>query len=65
MTHFAAAGNLLKVWAFLAAICALLGLLGWVAGGYRLLSTVVFCTLLAAAAAYEAARPWSARRPAL
>jgi heat shock protein HtpX len=52
MTQLAAARNLLKVWAFLAAICALLGLLGWVAGGYRLLSTVVFCTLLAAAAAY-------------
>ena len=52
MIHFAAARNLLKVWALLLAICALLGLLGWFAGGYRLLSTVVFCTLLAAAAAY-------------
>jgi heat shock protein HtpX len=52
MIQLAAARNLLKVWAFLAAICALLGLLGWVAGGYRLLTTVVFCTLLAAAAAY-------------
>ena len=52
MTRIAAARNLLKVWLFLAAICALLGLLGWIAGGYRLLSTVVFCTLLAAVAAY-------------
>ena len=52
MTRVAAARNLLKVWLFLAAICALLGLLGWIAGGYRLLSTVVFCTLLAAVAAY-------------
>lgn len=52
MKQLAAARNLLKVWAFLAATCALLGLLGWAAGGYRLLSTVVFCTLLAAAAAY-------------
>jgi len=52
MKQLAAAGNLLKVWAFLAATCALLGFLGWAAGGYRLLSTVVFCTLLAAAAAY-------------
>jgi heat shock protein HtpX len=52
MTRLAAARNLLKVWLFLAAICALLGLLGWIAGGYRLLSTVVFCTLLAAVAAY-------------
>jgi heat shock protein HtpX len=52
MTRIAAARNLLKVWLFLAVICALLGLLGWIAGGYRLLSTVVFCTLLAAVAAY-------------
>jgi heat shock protein HtpX len=52
MRQLAAARNLLKVWAFLAATCALLGFLGWAAGGYRLLSTVVFCTLLAAAAAY-------------
>ena len=52
MNRFAAARNLLKVWLFLAAICALLGLLGWIAGGYRLLSTVVFCTLFAAVAAY-------------
>jgi heat shock protein HtpX len=52
MTRIAVARNLLKVWLLLGAICALLGLLGWVAGGYRLLSTVVFCTLLAAVAAY-------------
>ena len=39
MNRLAAARNLLKVWLFLAAICALLGLLGWIAGGYRLLST--------------------------
>jgi heat shock protein HtpX len=44
--------NLLKVWALLLVICGLLGLLGYAAGGYRLLSTVVFCALLAAAAAY-------------
>lgn len=37
---------------FVGSIVALLGFLGWVAGGYRLLSTVVFCALLAAAAAY-------------
>ena len=48
----AVARNLLKVWAFVIGICALLGLLGWFAGGYRLLSTVVFCALFAAAAAY-------------
>jgi heat shock protein HtpX len=50
--RLAAARNLLKVWAFLGAIVAVLGLLGWAAGGYRLLSSVVFCALLAAAAVY-------------
>jgi heat shock protein HtpX len=48
----AAARNLLKVWALLLAVCAGLGSLGWAAGGYRLLSSVVFCTLLAAAGLY-------------
>ena len=48
----AAARNLLKVWVFLPVLVGGLGLLGWFAGGYRLLSTVVFCSLLAAAAAY-------------
>jgi heat shock protein HtpX len=50
--RLAIARNLLKVWAFVLGVCALLGLFGWFAGGYRLLSTVVFCALLAAAAAY-------------
>jgi heat shock protein HtpX len=50
--RLAAARNLLKVWALVGALCAVLGLLGWTAGGYRLLSSVVFCSLLAAAAAY-------------
>ena len=50
--RLAAARNLLKVWALVIALVAVLGLLGWAAGGYRLLSTVVFCALLAAAAAY-------------
>jgi heat shock protein HtpX len=48
----AAARNLLKVWALLAVLVGGLGLLGWWAGGYRLLSTVVFCSLLAAVAVY-------------
>lgn len=52
MSRLAVVRNLLKVWAFLAAVCALLGFLGWISGGYRGLTTVVFCTLLAAAAAY-------------
>src|SRR5919106_3655207 len=50
--RLAAARNLLKVWALVVALVAVLGLLGWAAGGYRLLTTVVFCALLAAAAAY-------------
>ena len=50
--RLAAARNLLKVWALVAALCAALGLLGWFAGGYRLLSSVLFCALLAVAAAY-------------
>jgi heat shock protein HtpX len=50
--RLAAARNLLKVWALVIALVAVLGLLGWAAGGYRVLSSVVFCALLAAAAAY-------------
>ena len=50
--RLAIARNLLKVWAFLLGVCALFGLFGWFAGGYRLLSIVVFCALFAAAAAY-------------
>lgn len=50
--RLAAARNLLKVWGFVLVLCAALGLLGWSGGGYPLLSSVVFCSLLAAAAAY-------------
>ncbi len=50
--RLAAARNLLKVWGFVLALCAGLGLLGWAGGGYPLLSSVVFCSLLAATAAY-------------
>ena len=50
--RLAAARNLLKVWGFVLVLCAVLGLLGWSGGGYPLLSSVVFCSLLAAAAAY-------------
>jgi heat shock protein HtpX len=50
--RLAAARNLLKVWGFVLALCAGLGLLGWAGGGYPLLSSVVFCSLLAASAAY-------------
>jgi heat shock protein HtpX len=48
----AAALNILKAWLLLATVCALLGGLGWLLGGYRLLSIFVFCGLLAGAAVY-------------
>jgi heat shock protein HtpX len=48
----AAAVNFLKPWILLAVVCALLGGLGWVLGGYRLLSIFVFCGLLAGVAIY-------------
>jgi heat shock protein HtpX len=44
--------NIVKAWLLLVGLCAPLGLLGYAAGGYRLASSVVFCALLAAAAAY-------------
>jgi heat shock protein HtpX len=50
--RLAAARNLVKVWGFVLGLCAGLGLLGWAGGGYPLLSSVVFCSLLAASAAY-------------
>ena len=50
--RLAATRNLVKVWGFVLVLCAGLGLLGWSGGGYPLLSSVVFCSLLATAAAY-------------
>ena len=44
--------NLLKVWLLLAGACAAVGAIGWPLGGYRLVSLLVFFTLLVAAAAY-------------
>jgi heat shock protein HtpX len=44
--------NILKAWLLLLGACALLGALGWLVGGYRLLSILVFCGLLAGAAVY-------------
>jgi heat shock protein HtpX len=52
--------NVLKAWAFLLGTCAVLGLLGWVLGGYRLLSIFVFCGVLLASALY-----WYADRVAV
>lgn len=48
----ASARNILKAWLLLLGLCVPLGGLGYAAGGYRLASSVVFCALLAAAAAY-------------
>lgn len=48
----AGALNILKAWLLLLGACALLGGLGWLLGGYRLLSIFVFCGLLAGAAIY-------------
>jgi heat shock protein HtpX len=44
--------NVLKAWALLVGACAVLGGLGWLLGGYRLLSIFVFCGALLAAALY-------------
>jgi heat shock protein HtpX len=44
--------NLLRVWLLLAGACAAVGAIGWPLGGYRLVSLLVFFTLLVAAAAY-------------
>jgi heat shock protein HtpX len=52
--------NVLKAWAFLIGTCAVLGLVGWVLGGYRLLSIFVFCGVLLASALY-----WYADRVAV
>jgi heat shock protein HtpX len=46
------ARNILKAWLLLIGFCALLAGVGWLLGGYRLLSIFVFCALLAAGAAY-------------
>jgi heat shock protein HtpX len=47
-----AARNILKAWALAIAVAALLGALGYAAGGFRLLSLLVFCALLLAGATY-------------
>lgn len=52
--------NLLKAWLLVTGLSALVGLIGWLLGGYRLLSISVFGALLVAAAAY-----WYADRAAL
>jgi heat shock protein HtpX len=52
--------NVFKAWALLLGACAVLGLIGWALGGYRLLSIFVFCGVLLAGALY-----WYADRVAL
>jgi heat shock protein HtpX len=44
--------NVLKAWTLLLVACAVLGGLGWLLGGFRLLSIFVFCGALLAAALY-------------
>ena len=52
--------NVLKAWALFVGACAVLGGIGWLLGGYRLLSIFVFCGALLAAALY-----WYADRVAM
>src|SRR4029077_16549280 len=52
--------NVLKAWALRLGACAVLGLVGWALGGYRLLSIFVFCGVLLAGALY-----WYADRVAI
>jgi heat shock protein HtpX len=47
-----AAWNLLKAWLLVAGGCAIVGVIGWPLGGYRLVSLLVFFALLVAGAAY-------------
>src|SRR2546423_13277776 len=44
--------NVLKAWALLFGLCALLGIVPLVTGNYRLLSVFLFCALLLAGAGY-------------
>jgi heat shock protein HtpX len=44
--------NVLKAWALLVGLCALLGIAPLVTGNYRLLSIFIFCALLLAGAGY-------------
>jgi heat shock protein HtpX len=52
--------NILKGWAFLLGVCAVLGGIGWLLGGYRLLSIFAFCGVLLGGALY-----WYADRVAV
>jgi|SRR5262245_25538141 len=52
MGFWPTARNLLKAWLLLLGLCAALGLVGWLIGGYRTGSISIFCGLLMAAALY-------------
>ena len=52
VSRFLVIRNVLKAWALLAGACAVFALVGWVLGGYRLLSIFVFCAVLLAGALY-------------
>jgi heat shock protein HtpX len=52
--------NVLKAWALLLGACAALGGIGWLLGGYRVLSIFAFCGVLLAGALY-----WYADRVAM
>jgi hypothetical protein len=52
--------NVLKAWALVIGVAVFFGALGFAAGGYRLLSILVFCALLLAGGAY-----WYSDRVAL
>lgn len=60
MRSFIVLRNILKAWLVVLGICGVAAGLGWVLGGYRLLSIFVFCGLLLAGGAY-----WSFDRVAL
>ena len=59
-SRLVAVRNVLKAWTLLVGACALLALVGWGLGGYRLLSIFVFCGALLAGALY-----WYSDRVAL
>jgi len=52
VSRFLVIRNVLKAWALLVGACAVFALIGWVLGGYRLLSIFVFCGALLAGALY-------------
>lgn len=60
MRSFIVLRNILKAWLVVLGICGVAAGLGWVLGGYRLLSIFVFCGLLLVGGAY-----WSFDRVAL